>query len=92
MEKGLKISLFGPHVTMAIAAPSQHPESTILVTVGLVRLPVGKFLDIEILLGKRNLDLVFIEFLVDLLVQRVQDTTAEHWLLDPAQQLELQTR
>lgn len=64
MEKGLKISLFGPHVTMAVSARS--PRS--LVTGVLVRLPAGKLLDIEILLGKRNLDLVFIEFLVDLLV------------------------
>ncbi len=68
MEKGLKISLFGPHVTMVVSARASARSPRSLVTGVLVRLPAGKLLDIEILLGKRNLDLVFIEFLVDLLV------------------------
>ena len=68
MEKGLKISLFGPHVTMAVSARASARSPRSLVTGWLVRRPAGKLLDIEILLGKRNLDLVFIEFLVDLLV------------------------
>ena len=68
MRKGLKNSLFSPHVSKTGAARACAWKQRFPVSSGLVRLSVREFFYIEILLGKRNLDLVFIEFLVDLLV------------------------
>jgi len=51
----------------------------------LAGLSVGKLFYIEVLLGERDLDLVLVELLINLLMKVIQYTPTKYWLFDPAE-------